>query len=118
MGVTHHAILGQTTQGSGDVGQLLLWIGILIVAVVIGTLVLLMIRRHLGGHRRDDTAAFSTMEEMRKMVDRGEMSQEEFEQVRKAMAERIRQSPRAPEAPTRENSGNGDRPETGSDLTR
>jgi uncharacterized membrane protein len=106
MGVAISPFLGQTTQGGGDVGQLLMWVGILIVAVVIGTIVLLIIRRHMGANRSDETAAYSTMEQMRTMVDRGEMSQQEFEQVRKAMAERIRRSQAAPEADPRENRGN------------
>ncbi len=100
MGLIAQAWLGQAS-GSGDTGQLLVWIGALIVAVVIGTVALLMIRRRMVGQRLEDRHAFSTMEEMRAMVDRGEMSQEEYEQVRKAMIARVKAEPKPTGTPSR-----------------
>ncbi|MGD1917254.1 MAG: hypothetical protein ACFCBV_13855 [Phycisphaerales bacterium] len=86
-----YIVLAQAGRGSGqDLGQFLLWVGILIVVVVIGTLGLLMLRRRLGASGDQGHDGFSAMEQMRAMVERGEMSQEEFDQVRKSMAAKIR----------------------------
>ncbi|MEQ8317015.1 MAG: hypothetical protein RIE77_14165 [Phycisphaerales bacterium] len=90
------AILGQAASG-GDTGQFLIWVGALIVAVVIGTVVLLIIRRRMIGRADEDRGGFSTMEEMRAMVARGEMSQEEFDQVRKAMIDKIKAAKTEPQ---------------------
>ena len=92
MGLAHPAIMGQTAPGSGgDTGSFLMWIGILIVVVIVGTVVLLTVRKRMTAAEAQDRAGFSTMEEMRAMVARGEMTQEEYEQVRKAMIDKIRQ---------------------------
>lgn len=93
MGLAGVLSLGQTAPASGgDTGRLLMWVGILIVVVMIGTIVLLMVRKRMMAVDAQDRAGFSTMEEMRAMVARGEMTQEEYEQVRKAMIEKIRQN--------------------------
>lgn len=91
MDLSTPAILGQASSG-GDTGQFLAWIGALIVAVVLGTIALLFIRRRMIGRADEDRNGFSTMEEMRAMVARGDMSQEEFEQVRKAMIDKMKAS--------------------------
>mgnify|MGYP001041347919 CR=1 FL=1 len=94
MGVMAATVLAQASPGSGgDVGRFLAWIGILIVVVVLGTIVLLMLRKRLDTHRNQADDGYSTMEEMRAMVARGDMSQEEFDKVRKAMAAKIRPNP-------------------------
>lgn len=115
MGVT---LLAQTGGSSGDTGQLLIWIGALIVAVVIGTVVLLMVRRHMVGQRSEDQGGFATMEEMRAMVGRGEMSKEEYEQVRKAMIAKVRPSQDSPDKGAGEIGDNGPRDGTGSTSAR
>lgn len=102
MGVTGHLILAQASQ-QNDTGQFLAWIGALIVVVVLGTLVLLFVRRRMVGQAGEEPGGFSTMEEMRAMVARGEMSKDEYEQVRKAMIAKIKdQSPASPPATKRE----------------
>lgn len=63
-------------------------------------------------------AAFGTMEDMRAMVDRGEMSKEEFEQVRKAMIAKIQRSQNSSSEEKRESAGNGPRRGTGSTSER
>lgn len=118
MGVAAAMILGQTTQGSGSIGQPLMWVGIMIVVVVIGTIVLMAVRRRMIGQRVEISATFGTMEDMRAMVARGDMSQEEYEQVRKAMIARVKQAQDASERGAREIGGNGNRSETGSTSTR
>ncbi|MFI4916557.1 MAG: hypothetical protein ACIAS6_08645 [Phycisphaerales bacterium JB060] len=102
MGLTGQFILAQASQ-QNDTGQFLAWVGALIVVVVLGTLALLFIRRRMVGQASDDPGGFSTMEEMRAMVARGEMSKDEYEQVRKAMIAKIKdQSAATPPATKRE----------------
>ena len=91
MDLSTPAILGQAGSG-GDTGQFLAWVGALIVAVVLGTIALLFVRRRMIGRADEDRSGFSTMEEMRAMVARGDMSQDEYEQVRKAMIDKIKTS--------------------------
>lgn len=114
MGVAVDVLLAQAGRSGGDMGQFLVWVGILIIVVVIGTIVLLLIRRKMETQRGEDPGGFTTMEDMRAMVDRGEMSKEEYEQVRKAMIEKIQQSKNAPGEQTRESAGNRGRDGTGS----
>ncbi len=91
MELTASIVLAQAGGGSGqDIGQFLVWVGVLIVIVVFGTIGLLLLRRRLGVSGDQGHDGFSEMEQMRAMVDRGEMSQEEFEQVRKSMVAKIR----------------------------
>jgi uncharacterized membrane protein len=115
MGVT---TLAQGGPGQGDIGQFLIWVGALIVAVVIGTIVLLVIRRKLGQQTAEDPGGFTTMEDMRAMVDRGEMTREEYEKVREAMIAKIRQSKDAPQAAKKQSGGNQSRGGTGSTPAR
>lgn len=118
MGVAVEAMLAQTGRSGGDMGQMLIWVGILIVAVVIGTIVLLLIRRKMDVQRGEDPGGFTTMEDMRAMVDRGEMSKQEFEQVREAMIAKIQQSKNAPNEEKVGSTGNGPRRGTGSTYER
>ena len=91
MGLIVEAMLAQSTPGTwGDLGRMLAWIGVLIVVVVFGTIALQILRKRANAYRTQADDGFSTMEELRSMVARGEMSKEEFEQVRKAMAAKIR----------------------------
>lgn len=106
MGVS---VLAQTGGSVGDTGQLLIWIGALIVVVVIGTVALLFVRRNMINQRGEDPGGFATMEDMRAMVDRGEMSREEYEKVREAMIAKVRQSHHAPAKGESKAGGNGTR---------
>lgn len=127
MGLALLSILGQTTTGSwGDVRQVLVGVGILIAIVFVGTFVLLMFRKRMMAGSTQDQAGFSTMEEMRAMVARGEMTKEEYEQVRKAMIDKVRQAKEASQnqqaeqsvQPGRETGGNGRSSGTGSTRPR
>ncbi len=108
------AILAQANQDGGNTGQFLAWVGVLIVVVVIGTVVLLMVRRRMMDQSGEEPGGFTTMEHMRAMVARGEMSKEEYEQVRKAMITRIRQPQTTPDQGDRQSDGHGSRDGTGS----
>lgn len=91
MGLAAVVNLGQNaTGGGGDIGPYLLGVGILLVVVVLSTIVLLWVRRKMLESSNQGQTGFSTMEELRSMVDRGDMTKEEYEQVRKAMIDKIR----------------------------
>lgn len=91
MGLVGAGILGQSSGGSGgDIGSYLLGVGILLVVVVLSTFVLLLVRRKMLGSQSQGMAGFSTMEDLREMVDRGEMTKEEYDQVRKTMIDKVR----------------------------
>ncbi|MFG0327138.1 MAG: SHOCT domain-containing protein [Phycisphaerales bacterium JB037] len=66
----------------------LIWSAVLIVLVTVGGLVLLAIRRRLFGSHESTHDAGLVMEELRRMRDRGEISDEEFRATRSAMIER------------------------------
>ncbi|MFK7883443.1 MAG: hypothetical protein AB8F26_04580 [Phycisphaerales bacterium] len=86
-----------TLAASNSTG-VLLWAGILIVVAMIGGFIITMVRRNmLGDHARDD--AGSMMEQMRKMVERGQMTQEEFDLAKKTIIEKARAGIDRPAAP-------------------
>ena len=82
-----HPLLAKATQG-----DVLLWVGILVVVVVVGGIGILAIRRRLLA--KDDGSANSAgfLEELRAMHRRGEISTEEFEATRRAMTAKIKAS--------------------------
>ncbi|MEO1007948.1 MAG: hypothetical protein AAFX79_05240 [Planctomycetota bacterium] len=83
--------LAQAGGGTGSsTVDVLAWVGILILAVLVLAVVLPLARRKLLGRESEDAAPLGSMEEMRAMVDRGELSAEEYEQVRRAMIAKVR----------------------------
>ncbi len=90
-------------QSSGSTGQVLLWVGVLIGAVIAASVVVLVLRRKLlsPDHSVDNPA--SIMESLRVMRDRGEISLEEYERTRQAMIARAtgKPIPRSAPAPAR-----------------
>jgi len=88
----HAQTLVATTGGGGpasrDVGPLLLWIGVLIIAVIGMFLVVMMVRRWLLA-RDGGMSEGVQMETLRELRDRGALSQEEYEKVRRTMADRM-----------------------------
>jgi uncharacterized membrane protein SpoIIM required for sporulation len=81
---THTLAMSPTT-------TILLWAGILIVLAMLGGFAITVVRRNmLGDHTPND--AGSMMEQMRKMVDRGQMTQQEFDLARRKIVERAKQS--------------------------
>lgn len=67
--------------------SILLWAGALIVLAMIGGFVIMVFRRRALGRdeARNDAGL---MEQLRGMVDRGEMTQAEFDQARRKIVER------------------------------
>lgn len=74
-------------QSSTPTGQILLWVFVLIVVIVVGGLAVLELRRRLLSKDRGSMSA-GLMDEMRTMHARGELSDEEYDRVRKRMAAR------------------------------
>lgn len=69
--------------------QVLLWLGVLIVAAIaMGLAVMYLRRRLLRNHdQRDGSQGF--MQELRTMRDTGKISQEEYDRTRKTLAARL-----------------------------
>ena len=78
---------GLTTDGNLLV-SLLPWLGLLVLLVLIGGAVAILIRRRMAIDERP-TIGF-TLGDLRAMRDRGEISEEEFEQARDRMVTAVR----------------------------
>lgn len=71
----------------------LLWVGIAIGAVVVATLAIVWYRRRILGPTQVDHQG-GLLDELRQMRNRGEISEEEFNATKRAMAERAAGKPR------------------------
>lgn len=85
--------------GTSGTGQVLLWIGVLIIVTIGGGLIVLAVRRRMTGNTDELDAAGSLMERLRAMRDRGEISPAEFEQTRAALRARMKQQLSSPVSP-------------------
>ena len=85
LGLEQHGWL--LAQSSSPTGKILLWVFVLIIIIVVGGLLVVELRRRLLGKQRD-TGVAGLMEDIRSMRTRGELSQEEFDRIRKRMAAR------------------------------
>lgn len=71
-----------------EVMQLLMGVGVMLAVSVVGGLVILRYRRKLTAEESAESDA-TIMESMRRAVDRGEMTQAEFDAIRARMIERM-----------------------------
>jgi len=80
--------LAQRTIGEAGAADVLLWSGVLVVGVVIGTILVLAIRRRLD---HDGTAVGEgfLLSDLRVMHQQGQLSDDEFEQAKAAMIGRM-----------------------------
>ncbi len=87
---TSQCLLGATggSKSSQAILPLLLFIGLLIVAAVVGGLIVMRVRRRTLADSEPNRAG--TFESLRRMVRSGAMTQEEFDAVRRRMAERLK----------------------------
>ena len=81
---------GLATEGNLLV-TLLPWLGLLVLLVLVGGAVAILIRRRMAIDERP-TIGF-TLGDLRAMRDRGEISEEEFEQAREKMVRAVRGDP-------------------------
>lgn len=84
------------TPGRGDVGSLLLWLGVLIGVVVLLGLVVLVVRRRALAAERDAQSDRLLMESLRELRASGRMTEEEYAAARRTMAARIAGQTRTP----------------------
>ena len=85
-----------------DTSAVVTWVVVLIAVIMVGGIVLMWMRRRIFAADTAEQAAGGLMESLRKMRDSGQMSQEEYDATRKAMATRIAGgSPAAAAGPTK-----------------
>jgi len=76
-------------QSSAAVSSLWMWVGILIVVVLIGAVVIFAVRRRLlGDTARGAAMDGSLLEQIERMRDQGELSDEEFRRARDRILDR------------------------------
>lgn len=80
--------LGQNATTKATQGDVVLWVAILIVVAFAGGLAILWIRKRLLA-KDHPAAAGSLMDQLRGMLERGEMTQAEFDATRKAMVKKM-----------------------------
>lgn len=84
------------TLGASSTTSVLIWVGVLIVIAMLGGLVMLAIRRRMFSES-DSGADEGLMEQLRRMVERGEITQEEFDRTRRKIVERASGSLQSPQ---------------------
>lgn len=79
---------GELAAGGGLLLTLLPWLGLLVLLILIGGAIAILIRRRMS---IDDAPTIGfTLGDLRAMRDRGEISDEEFEQAREKMVTAVR----------------------------
>src|SRR3954470_24108623 len=79
-------------QGRADTGAVFVWIAALIGIVLVGGIVMVVLRRRMFAADSTSEATGGLMESLRRLKDSGQMSQEEYDAARKAMATRVMQA--------------------------
>lgn len=109
-------LLGQ--QGGRSTSPFWLWLFVLIVVTVAAGVVLLMVRRRLIEGEGADQHSGTLMEQLRRMRDRGEISESEYDLTRRSIAARAAgREPPAPAAPVDRAGESGRVARPGYDLT-
>jgi len=78
-----------------DLGPYLIWLGVMMAAVIAAGVVLLILRSRVLGKGRAASES-GLLDNLRAMRDRGEISPEEFDAAKSAMAGRIAGAPAQP----------------------
>lgn len=86
------------TLANSPVTSVLLWVGVLMVLVLVGAVAIFAFRRSVLADRGAGADNAGMLEQMRRMVEKGEMTQEEFDQARRAIVQRAKE-PRSPGDP-------------------
>ncbi|MFZ2875394.1 MAG: SHOCT domain-containing protein [Phycisphaerales bacterium] len=93
--MSHLLTIAQTQPQDPRTTHLVLAIAALIAAVMLLGLIIMVMRKRLLARDSTADAGRSFMEDIRRMRDRGEISQEEFDATRRRIIERARQRPEA-----------------------
>jgi uncharacterized membrane protein YgcG len=81
---------------ASPISSVLFWVVVAIVLVLIGAIGIFALRRSILGEPKGvEAGEAGLMEQMRRMVERGEMTQAEYDQARRAMVERARRGGQA-----------------------
>lgn len=73
---------------NSPVSSVLLWVAVLIALLLAGALGVFALRRSILGDRGGAADHGGLMEQMRRMVDRGEMTQDEFDLARRTIVQK------------------------------
>jgi len=87
----------------GDLfGRLIPWLGGLMVLAVAGGLLMVWTRRMAVGRPSQGRTEGFGLDELRAMLERGELTAEEYDRARRRMVDRVRSAPSAkrPESPS------------------
>jgi uncharacterized membrane protein len=77
----------------GDLfGRLLPWLGGLLVLAIVGGMVMLWTRRMAVGREKERPNDGFGMDGLRRMLDRGEITPEEYDRARRKLVQRVRES--------------------------
>ena len=82
-------LLASSTRGFLEISP---WLALLVGVVVLGTIVILMVRRLLTNRECESDGTAFTLQELREMRDRGELTEEEFQRARTAMVGQVQRS--------------------------
>ena len=81
----------------GDLfGRLLPWLGGLLALAIVGGMVMLWTRRMAVGRDKDRPTDGFGMDGLRGMLDRGEITPEEYDRARRKLVQRVRDATPAP----------------------
>lgn len=78
---------------------ILIWVVVLIIAVLVGALGIFALRRSMFSDHTTQADNAGLMEQMRRMVDRGEMTQAEYDQARRTIVEKAKAAREKPGPP-------------------
>jgi len=73
----------------GDPAEVIPWLGLLLVIILVGAVVLAAARRSFQGSNRSTEVMF-TLDDLRAMRERGDLSDEEFETAKDKLIRRMR----------------------------
>lgn len=87
------------TLASTPVTAILLWVVILIAVLLVGAIGIAALRRSMFSDHTHQPDNAGLMEQMRRMVERGEMTQAEYDQARRAIIEKAKARPEKSDPP-------------------
>lgn len=76
------------TLANSPVVDTLIWVVVLIALILVGSLGVFALRRSILGDPAQRTDNAGMLEQLRRMVERGEMSQAEYDQARRAIIQK------------------------------
>ena len=78
---------------AGPLGPTLLWIGVLLVLFVGGGVAIYFLRRYARGGDKESAGPALTLNQVRQMRQRGEITEEEYQRLKRTVVEETRKPP-------------------------